>query len=46
MYVVYIWKKSPARALGGVRGVASFITTDGQLKIKPRLLFSRAGYVS
>jgi len=40
-HVAYIW--SPAHALGGVGGVASFITTDEQL---PRLLFSRAGYAS
>jgi len=32
MYVVYIWKKSTAHALGGVNGVASFITTDEQLQ--------------
>ena len=28
MYVVYIWKWSSAHALGGVSGVALFITTD------------------
>ena len=27
MYIVYIWKWSFAHALGGVSGVASFITT-------------------
>jgi len=32
MYVVYIWKWSYAHALGGVSGVASFITTDEQLQ--------------
>ena len=30
----------------GVSGVASFVTTDEQIKKKPRLLFSRAGYDS
>jgi len=30
----------------GGSGVASFITTDEQLRKKPRLLFSRAGYAS
>jgi len=32
VYVVYIWKWSSAHALGGVGGVASFITTDEQLQ--------------
>ena len=32
MNVVYIWKWSSAHALGGVSGVASFITTDEQLQ--------------
>jgi len=32
MYIVYIWKWSSAHALGGVSGVASFITTDEQLQ--------------
>ena len=32
MYVVYIWKWSSAHALGGVSGVASFISTDEQLQ--------------
>jgi len=32
MYVFNIWKWSSAHAQGGVSGVASFITTDGQLQ--------------
>jgi len=31
-YVIYIWEWSSAHALGGVSGVASFITTDEQLQ--------------
>jgi len=37
---VSIWKKSSAHALGGVSGVASFNTTDEELLINSRLLFS------
>jgi len=33
IYVVYIWKWSFAHALGGVRSVASFSTTDEQLQL-------------
>jgi len=29
---IYIWKWSSVHALGGVSGVASFITTDEQLQ--------------
>jgi len=32
MYFVYIWKWTSAHALGGVSGVASFITTDERLQ--------------
>jgi len=32
MYVVYICKWSSAHALGGVSGVASFISADEQLQ--------------
>jgi len=32
VYVVYIWKQSFAHALGGISGVAYFITTHEQLK--------------
>ena len=32
MFVVYIWEWSSTYALGGVSGVASFITTDEQLQ--------------
>jgi len=32
LFLVYIWKWSSAHALGGVSGVASFITTDEQLQ--------------
>jgi len=32
VYVVYIWKWSSAHALGGVGGVAPFITTDEQFQ--------------
>jgi len=32
--------------LGDVSGVASFITTELTVLIKPRLLFARAGYAS
>jgi len=32
MYNVYVWRWSSAHALGGVSGVASFITTDEQLQ--------------
>jgi len=28
LYVLYVWKKSSADALGGVSGVASFFSTD------------------
>jgi len=44
MYVVYIWKWSSAHALGGVSGVTSFYFYWWKASIKPRLLFSRAGY--
>jgi len=33
IYVGYIWKWTSAHALGGVIGVASFITTDEQLQL-------------
>jgi len=33
MFVVHIWKWSPANALGGVSGLASFITTDERLQL-------------
>jgi len=33
MYVVYIWKWSSAHTLGGVSGVAPFITSDEQLQL-------------
>jgi len=32
MYVVYIWKWSSAHALGGVSGVAQFVTADEKLQ--------------
>ena len=32
LYVVYIWKQGSAHVLGGVSGVASFITTDEQIQ--------------
>jgi len=32
MHVVYNWKQISAPVLGGVNGVASFITIDGQLQ--------------
>jgi len=42
MISTHDWKWSSAHALGGVSGVASFITVS----IKPRLLFFYAGYAS
>ena len=41
---VYIWKWSSAHALGGVSGVASFITTDEQLQYK--ISFKKEGLPS
>jgi len=45
MYVVYIWKWSSAHALGGEWcGIIHYYWWTAS--IKPRLLFSRAGYAS
>jgi len=39
-FVVYIWKWSSAHALGGVSGVASFITTDNSFNKTEAAVFS------